>query len=84
MASERNRPESDTSEPPGEPKQQPAPSDDAALHTLFRALRIFLVPFVLSWAFAYVGSAGGAEWLYYAGLGGVTLSLVALMIWLIS
>lgn len=63
---------------------QPAPSDDAPLHGLFRALKIFLVPFLLSWAFAYVGSARGTEWLYYAGLGGVTLSLVVLMIWLIS
>jgi hypothetical protein len=83
MTSERNGPQSGSGEPKGESKQ-PAPSDEAPLHGLFRALRIFLVPFLLSWAFAYVGSARGAEWLYFAGLGGVTLSLVVLMIWLIS
>jgi hypothetical protein len=83
MTSEPNSPESGSGEPKVE-SRQPAPNDDALLHGLFRALRIFLVPFLLSWAFAYVGSARGAEWLYFAGLGGVTLSLVALMIWLIS
>lgn len=61
-----------------------APPDDSSLPGMFRALKVFLVPFMLSWAFAYVGSAQGTEWLYYAGLGGVTLSLVVLMIWLVS
>jgi hypothetical protein len=97
MTTERNGDGEGAGEPPGEPAQPvPAadvapprsagvlPSDDAPLRGLFRALRIFLVPFLLSWAFAYVGSARGAEWLYFAGLGGVTLSLVGLMIWLIS
>ncbi len=67
----------------GEPTE-PKPTDDSPLSGLFRVLGRFLVPFVFSWALAYVGSARNVEWLYYAGLGGVTLSLVVLMIWLIS
>jgi hypothetical protein len=67
----------------GDPSAQ-KPAEDAPLFTLFRAFRRFLVPFLLSWALAYVGSARGVEWLYYAGLGGVTLSLVVLLVWLIS
>jgi hypothetical protein len=60
------------------------PVEESPLIGLFRVLKRFLVPFMFSWALAYVGSAREIEWLYYAGLGGVTLSLVVLMIWLIS
>jgi hypothetical protein len=67
----------------GEPTD-PKPPEDSPLLGLFRAFRRFLVPFLFSWALAYVGSARGVEWLYFAGLGGVTVSLVVLMIWLIS
>jgi hypothetical protein len=31
-----------------------------------------------------VGSARGVEWIYFAGLGGVTISMLVLLIWLIS
>ena len=82
-------------EDPENPERKPQPepgksgSDDdgspeASLRGLANAFKLFLFPFLFSWALAYVGSARGTEWLYFAGLGGVTLSLVVLMIWLIS
>ena len=67
------------------PQSTPPPSvdDDAPLRGLFRAFRIFLVPFILSWALAYLGSERQLEWVYYAGLAGVTVSLLVLLVWLI-
>jgi hypothetical protein len=70
--------------PGGDPPGQAPEPDDAPLRNLFRVFRRFLVPFLFSWALAYVGSARGIEWLHYTGLGGVTLCLIVLMIWLIS
>jgi len=75
---------------PSDPDADPTSDGDRSqpsespLTPALRALKLFLLPFLFSWAFAYVGSARGVEWLYYAGLGGVTLSLIVLMIWLIS
>jgi hypothetical protein len=80
MSSDPQEPGTDGDRQPLEPK----PTEESPLIGLFRVLKRFLVPFVFSWALAYVGSAREIEWLYYAGLGGVTLSLVVLMIWLIS
>ncbi len=77
----------------GDPKQKPKPDPDKrepdsspeeALRKLARAFKLFLFPFLFSWALAYVGSARGLEWLYFTGLGGVTLSMVVLLVWLIS
>jgi hypothetical protein len=66
------------------PQSVPPPvEDDSPLHGLFRAFRIFLVPFILSWALAYLGSERQLEWVYYTGLGGVTVSLLVLLVWLI-
>ena len=67
-------------EKPGQPDQ----SAEASLRGLARAFKLFLYPFLGSWALAYIGSNRGLEWLYFTGLGGVTLSMLALMIWLIS
>jgi hypothetical protein len=60
------------------------PGDPNPLHALFRAFKLFLPPFLFSWALAYIGGERGVEWLYFAGLGGVTLSMVVLLMWLIS
>jgi hypothetical protein len=70
---------------PDDPKRAPEPDDsaDAIVRTLFRVTRTFLVPFLLSWAIAYVGGQRGVEWLYYAGLGGVGLSVIGLLLWLL-
>jgi hypothetical protein len=75
---------------PSDPRTEPNDDGDrtqpaeSPLRPALRAFKLFMVPFLLSWAFAYVGSARGIEWLYFAGLGGVSLSLIVLMIWLIS
>jgi len=50
---------------------------------LFRVARAFLVPFLLSWTVAYVAGEWRIEWLYYAGLGGVGISIIGLMVWLL-
>jgi hypothetical protein len=70
---------------PEEPKQQPKSDDspDAIMRTLFRVTRTFMVPFLLSWAMAYVGGQRGVEWLYYVGLGGVGVSVIGLLLWLL-
>ena len=60
-----------------------APSADATVRMLFRVTRTFLVPFLLSWALAYIGGERGMEWLYYAGLGGVGVSVIGLLLWLL-
>lgn len=71
--------ESERSKPP---TQKPPPADDT-VERLFRVARRFMVPFMLSWAIAFIGSQRDIEWLYFAGLGGVTLSMLGLMVWLI-
>jgi hypothetical protein len=62
-----------------------APAGDASFTVagLFRVARAFLVPFLLSWTVAYVAGEWEIEWLYYAGLGGVGLSIIGLMVWLL-
>ena len=81
------------SEPPDEPQDKPEDAEpkspveespEASLRGLANAFKRFLIAFLFSWAVAYVGSARGVEWLYFAGLGGVTVSMLALLIWLIS
>jgi hypothetical protein len=68
-----------------QPKQAPDEnSAEASLRSLARATRAFLFPFLFSWALAYVGSARGVDWLYFAGLGGVTLSMLGFLVWLIG
>ena len=64
------------SSPPDEPQS-------FTVEGLFRVARAFLVPFLLSWTVAYVGGEWGVEWLYYAGLGGVGISIIGLMVWLL-
>ena len=84
MSSEGGEKPEEKPKPEGEKPGQPDNSPEASLRGLARAFKLFLFPFLFSWALAYVGSARGLEWLYFAGLGGVTLSMLGLMIWLIS
>jgi len=70
----RERPEPDS--PPGE-------TQSFTVEGLFRVARAFLVPFLLSWTVAYVAGEWRIEWLYYAGLGGVGISIIGLMVWLL-
>lgn len=72
----------ETPERAGDPKQ-PVRPEASPFAGLFRAFKMFLVPFLFSWALAYVGSARDVEWIYFAGLGGVTVSMLALLVWLI-
>lgn len=72
--------------PPNDPKQgeRPATSTDkAALEPALRAFKAFLLPFLFSWAVAYVGSARDLDWLHFTGLGGVGLTMLVLLVWLI-
>jgi hypothetical protein len=72
---------------PEDPKQAPKPasddSPDAIMRTLFRVTRTFMVPFLLSWAVAWIGGQRGLDWLYYTGLGGVGVSVIGLLLWLL-
>ena len=51
---------------------------------LDKVLKIFLWPFMFSFGMAYVGGARSVGWLHFAGLGGVLLCMIALLVWLIS
>ena len=84
MGSEGGEKPEEKPKPEGEKPEKPDNSAEAALRGAARAFRLFLFPFLFSWALAYVGSVSGLEWLYFTGLGGVTLSMLVLMIWLIS
>jgi hypothetical protein len=53
------------------------------MQTLFRVLRVFLVPFLLSWMLTYIGGVRENEWIYYTGLCGVGVSVIGLLIWLL-
>jgi hypothetical protein len=64
--------------PPSAPPPEPSP-----LEGMLRAFKIFLVPFLFSWALAYIGSNRNLEWVYFTGLGGVGVSMLGLMVWLI-
>ena len=64
--------------PPPPPPPQPSPHPGPG-----RAVKIILVPFLLSWVLAYAGANRNLEWLYFTGLGGVGVSMLYLMVWLI-
>jgi hypothetical protein len=68
------------SEPDHEPPP-PAP-EPSPLEPALRAAKVFLWPFMLSMAMAFIGARRDIDWLYYAGLGGVGLSMIGLFIWL--
>jgi hypothetical protein len=85
MADDDNRPEHEP-EPAQPPRSAPPPSllePDSPLHGMIRAFKIFLVPFIISWALAWIGSESQLDWMYYTGLGGVGASMLFLMVWLI-
>jgi len=65
-----------------QPPREPEPEEDHVA-TLLQVGKRFMVPFLLSWAFALVGSKLDLEWLYYIGLAGVGLSTTGLLLWLI-
>lgn len=75
----KDEPPTDQPSPPASDAPEEAPFDG-----LLRAFKRFLFPFLLSWVFAYVGANTQLEWLYFAGLAGVGLSMLWLMVWLIS
>jgi hypothetical protein len=69
----------------GRPRQAPETlRDHPEFQRLGRALKVFLWPFLFSWIVAYAGSARNLDWLHFAGLGGVGLCMLALLVWLIS
>ena len=70
------------SDRPQEPQQPESPPPDQQVAALLRVFRRFMIPFLFSWAMAYVGSNRGLEWMYFAGLGGVGLSIIGLLLWL--
>jgi CHASE1-domain containing sensor protein len=62
--------------------QAPAPKDDT-VGTLLRVAGRFMVPFLFSFALAFVGSQANNEVVYFAGLIGVGVSMLVLLVWLI-
>jgi hypothetical protein len=70
--------------PPQAPKPPEAAAEEHPLAGLLRAFKRFLIPFLLSWVLAYVGSNLQLDWLYFAGLGGVGVSMLVFLVWLIS
>lgn len=58
---------------------KPAPSP---LEPALRAAKVFLWPFLFSMALAFIGGRRELDALYYAGLGGVALSMIGLFVWL--
>ena len=75
----------DPSQDPTDPGSQPTrrrPRDEDPFGSALRALRAFLLPFLLSWAIAYVGSVRELDWLHFIGLGGVGLTMIGLFVWL--
>lgn len=69
------------SDQPPEPPQSPPPDQQVA--ALLKVFRRFMFPFLFSWAVAYVGSSRGSDWMHFAGLGGVGLSIIGLLLWLL-
>lgn len=67
-----------------EPDHEPPPRapEPSPLEPALRAAKAFLWPFMLSMAMAFIGSRRDIDWLYYAGLGGVGLSMIGLFVWL--
>ncbi|MDH5671251.1 MAG: hypothetical protein OEZ06_03825 [Myxococcales bacterium] len=70
-------------QPDTDGEEQRPLSDREQAERLLRVARIFLLPFMFSWALAYVGSARGSDLVHFIGLGGVGLSMLALLLWLI-
>jgi hypothetical protein len=68
-------------DPTSQRKPEETPAD--IVNTLFRVARTFMVPFIGSWMIAYIGGQFEMEWLYYAGLGGVGVSIIGLLLWLL-
>jgi hypothetical protein len=75
-------PQQDPAQPP-EGERREASSDKLSLEPALRAGKAFIFPFLFSWAVAYVGSARDLDWLHFTGLGGVGLTMLVLMVWLI-
>lgn len=70
---------------PDDPNAASPPStEEHPLASLGRAFKRFLIPFLLSWVLAYVGANLQLDWLYFAGLVGVGVSMLVLLVWLIS
>jgi hypothetical protein len=63
--------------------EPPTPPEPSPLEGLLRAFKIFMIPFLVSWVLAYIGSNRNLEWVYFTGLGGVGISMLGLMVWLI-
>jgi hypothetical protein len=66
-----------------EPDQPPPPPEPSPLEPALRAAKAFLWPFMFSFALAFVGSRRENDWLLYAGLGGIALSMIGLFLWLV-
>lgn len=65
-----------------EPPQQPPQPEPSPLAPAMRAGKAFLGPFMFSMAMALIGGRRDLDWMYYAGLAGVGISMVALFVWL--
>jgi len=72
--------EPDEDEATEEPEEPP---EEDVMATLFGVVRRFLPPFLLSWALAYAGSRGAGDAVFYVGLGGVGVSILGLLLWLL-
>lgn len=70
------------SNPPHSVGKPPKKDDTVAM--LLRVAQRFMVPFVLSFVLAFIGSQLNLMWLYFAGLIGVGLAMLGLLVWLIS
>jgi hypothetical protein len=67
---------------PESESQPPPPPEPSPLEPALRAGKLFLWPFMFSMAMAFIGGRRDIDWLYYAGLAGVGLSMVSLFVWL--
>jgi len=65
-----------------EPEREPPPPEPSPFAPALRAGKVFLWPFLLSWAVAFSGSRREIDWLHYAGLVGIALSMIGLFVWL--
>jgi hypothetical protein len=68
---------------PPPPEHPSRPPEASPLEPALRAAKTFLWPFMLSMAMAFVGARRDIDWLYYAGLGGVAVSMIGLFLWLV-
>ena len=65
-----------------EQEQPPPPPEESPLAPALRAGKAFITPFMFSMVMALIGSRRDIDWMYYAGLAGVGISMVCLFIWL--